>query len=71
MQIVDKSLPQDLQEAMKAIKPAYWLKRACSRYRRNSSLHLGLGIQRTISRKTQKLCTGAIPIFYPNSKPNY
>ena len=51
MQIVDKEVPQDLQEAIKAIKSSYWLKRACSRYRRSSSLHLGLGIQRHISRK--------------------
>ena len=51
MQLLDAALPKDLQEAIKAIKPSYWLKRACSRYRRNSSLHLRLGLQRNISRK--------------------
>ena len=51
MQILDTEVPQEIQEAIQAIKPSYWLKRACSRYRRNSSLHLGLGIQRNISRK--------------------
>ena len=51
MQLLDAALPKDLQKAIRDIKPSYWLKRACSRYRRNSSLHLGLGIQRNISRK--------------------
>ena len=51
MQIVDAALPKDLQEAIKAIKPSQWIKRACSRYRRNSSINMGLGTQRNICKQ--------------------
>ena len=51
MQLLDAALPNDLQKAIRDINPSYWLKRACSRYRRNSSINMGLGTQRNISRK--------------------
>ena len=51
MQRLDAEVPQHIREAITAIKATCWLKRACSRYRRCSSLHMGLGIPRNICRK--------------------
>ena len=51
MQRLDAEVPQHIRDLIIAIKPSCWLKRACSRYRRCSSMHFGLGIPRNISRK--------------------
>ena len=62
--MLDAALPKDLQEAIKAIKPSQWIKRACSRYRRNSSINMGLGTQRHISRKRKFMygrCSKTLP----------
>ena len=48
---IDCEIPESLKDNIIAIKPACWLKRICSRYRRCSSMHFGLGIPRNISRK--------------------
>ena len=64
MRLLDAALPKDLQEAIKAINPSHWIKRACSRYRRNSSINMGLGTQRNISRKRKFMygrCSKTLP----------
>ena len=43
-------IPQELQNTIKNLNPAFWLKRACSKYRRCSSIHFGLGIPRNLLR---------------------
>ena len=50
MQKLDCEPPQYLQEAITSLKPSFWLKRACSRYRRCSSIHFGLGVERNLQR---------------------
>ena len=55
MQRLDAEVPQHIRDLIIAIKPSCWLKRACSRYRRCSSLHFGLGIPRNISRKQRMM----------------
>ena len=54
MQIVDTAVPQDLQETIKGHQPL----------RRNSSLHMGLGIQRNIARK-RKVVYGRYSTILP------
>ena len=50
MQQLPHELPQELQDTIKNLNPAFWLKRACSKYRRCSSIHFGLGIPRNLLR---------------------
>ena len=55
MQRLDAEVPQHIRDLIIDIKPSCWLKRACSRYRRCSSMHFGLGIPRNISRKQRMM----------------
>jgi len=50
MQNLHQELPQDLQNTIKNLNPAFWLKRARRRFRCCSSIHFGLGIPRNILR---------------------
>jgi hypothetical protein len=50
MQQLPHEFPQTLQDAIKNLNPAFWLRRACSKYRRCSSIHFGLGIPRNLRR---------------------
>ena len=59
-------VPPFIEEAVKAIKPSLWLKRACSKYRRCSSLHMGLGIPRNLQRaRGLKFCFGRLSHLLP------
>ena len=55
VQTLNVEIPQRLKDQILAVKPTCWLKRVCSRYRKCSSMHFGLGIPRNISRKQRMM----------------
>ena len=52
---LEAEVPESLKAAILGLKPTCWLKRVCSRYRKCSSMHFGLGIPRNISRKQRMM----------------
>ena len=50
MQVIDCEIPDSIKNKVKSLNPSCWLKRHCSRYRKCSSLHFGLGIPRSLQR---------------------